>query len=496
MVNMVNEPLLQAIGTQHCSVSIFPVWLAAKRDGAPHHGKRDSGDVTRIWPLELRTDMSLNLPQAEPQTGAQSGPSFAEALRVWTRIGVTSFGGPAGQIALMHKILVDEKKWLDERTYLLALNFCTLLPGPEAMQLATYSGWRLHGVKGGLAAGLLFVLPGAALILVLSMLYAAFGSVPAVTALFTGIKAAVLAIVVEALLRISKKSLKDQTEYGIAALSFAAIFFLHVPFPVIVFAAGVVGFLRGLGGQPETQAVAPVPVPVTQTLATIALWLAIWIVPLAVVAMIFGGDHVLAKLALFFSKLAVVTFGGAYAVLAYMAQDAVQIYGWLKPGEMLDGLGLAETTPGPLILVTEFVGYLAAYRQGGGSPIVMGVLGAFVTLWATFAPCFLYIFAGAPYIEWLKSAPRLKSALSAITAAVVGVVLNLSVWFALHVIFRHVGDMTWGALRVPIPDVASLDWVAAALALLAAGLLFRLHAGVTTVLGVCGALALAAGQLL
>ena len=431
-----------------------------------------------------------------PQTGSQNGPNFGEALRVWTRIGVTSFGGPAGQIALMHKILVDEKKWLDERTYLLALNFCTLLPGPEAMQLATYAGWRLHGVKGGLAAGLLFVLPGAALILVLSMLYAAFGSVLAVTALFTGIKAAVLAIVVEALLRISKKSLKDQTEYVVAALSFAAIFFLHVPFPLIVLAAGVFGYLRGLGEQLETQVVVSVPVPVSQTLATIALWLAIWILPLALVAMIFGSDHVLAKLALFFSKLAVVTFGGAYAVLAYMAQDAVQVYGWMKPGEMLDGLGLAETTPGPLILVTEFVGYLAAYRQGGGSPVAMGILGAVVTLWATFAPCFLYIFAGAPYIERLKSAPRLKSALSAITAAVVGVVLNLSVWFAVHVIFRHVGDMSWGALHVPVPDVASLDWVALALALLAAGLLFRLHAGVMTVLGVCGGLALLAGQFL
>jgi chromate transporter len=423
-------------------------------------------------------------------------PSFAEALGVWTKIGFTSFGGPAGQIALMHKILVDEKKWLDERTYLLALNFCTLLPGPEAMQLATYAGWRLHGVKGGLAAGLLFVLPGATLILALSMLYAAFGSVPAVTALFTGIKAAVLAIVVEALLRISKKSLKDQTEYVIAGLSFAAIFFLHVPFPLIVLAAGLFGYVRGLGASTDTTAVASVPVPVVQTLATIALWLAIWIVPLAAIAMMFGADHVLTKIAVFFSKLAVVTFGGAYAVLAYMAQDAVQTYGWMKPGEMLDGLGLAETTPGPLILVTEFVGYLAAYRQGGGSPVAMGVLGAIVTLWATFAPCFLYIFAGAPYIERLKSAPRLKSALSAITAAVVGVILNLSVWFALHVIFRRVGDVQWGALNVPVPEVTSLDWIAAALAVLAAFLLFRLHAGIMTVLGVCGALALAAGQLL
>jgi chromate transporter len=421
---------------------------------------------------------------SERQPGAM--PSFSEALRVWTRIGFTSFGGPAGQIALMHKILVDEKQWLDERTYLLALNFCTLLPGPEAMQLATYSGWRLHGAKGGLVAGLLFVLPGAALILALSMLYAAFGSVPAVSALFTGIKAAVLAIVVEALLRISKKSLKDGTEYVVAVLSFAAIFFFRVPFPLIVLAAGLFGYWRGLGQKPDAAALTTVAVPLQQTLATIALWLAIWILPLAVIALIFGADHVLARLALFFSKLAVVTFGGAYAVLAYMAQDAVQLYGWLKPGEMLDGLGLAETTPGPLILVTEFVGYLAAYRQGGGSPVAMGILGAAVTLWATFAPCFLYIFAGAPYIEQLKSAPRLKSALSAITAAVVGVVLNLSVWFALHVIFHNVVDVQAGALHLPVPELASLDWIAAILAGLAAVMLFRLHAGMMTVLGVCG----------
>ncbi len=417
-------------------------------------------------------------------------PSFAEAFRVWTRIGLTSFGGPAGQIALMHRVLVDDKKWLDERTYLLALNFCTLLPGPEAMQLATYSGWRLHGVKGGLAAGLMFVLPGALLILVLSALYALYGAVPAVTAVFTGIKAAVLAIVIEALLRISKKSLRDQTEWLIAAASFTAIFFFKLPFPLIVLTAGVFGYLRGLNAPFEPQAVAATPVPLSQTFATIALWLAIWIVPLLAVALAFGFDHVLAKLAWFFSKLAVVTFGGAYAVLAYMAQDAVQTHAWLKPGEMLDGLGLAETTPGPLILVTEFVGFLAAYRAGGEPALAMGVLGAAVTLWATFAPCFLYIFGGAPYIEWLKSAPRLKSALSAITAAVVGVILNLSVWFALHVLFRTVTDTALGPMILPVPEFSSLDTVAAALALLAAVLLFGFHANIMQVLAICGALAL------
>jgi chromate transporter len=430
----------------------------------------------------------MTAPASSPS--AVAVPSFAEAFRVWTRIGLTSFGGPAGQIALMHRVLVDDKKWLDERTYLLALNFCTLLPGPEAMQLATYSGWRLHGVKGGLAAGLMFVLPGAALILLLSVFYALYGAVPAVTAVFTGIKAAVLAIVIEALLRISKKSLKDQTEWLIAAASFVAIFFFKLPFPLIVLAASVLGYLRGRNAPLEPQAVAAVPVPLSQTLATIALWLAIWVVPLLAVAFVFGFDHVLAKLAWFFSKLAVVTFGGAYAVLAYMAQDAVQTHAWLKPGEMLDGLGLAETTPGPLILVTEFVGFLAAYRTGAGSPLAIGILGAIVTLWATFAPCFLYVFAGAPYIEWLKSAPLLKSALSAITAAVVGVILNLSVWFALHVIFLDVADTRFGPLHIPVPDLASLNVIAAALAALAAVLLFRFHANIMLVLAVCAALAL------
>ena len=431
---------------------------------------------------------------------AGSAPSFDEALRTWAKIGLTSFGGPAGQIAMMHKILVDEKKWLEERTYLLALNFCTLLPGPEAMQLATYAGWRLHGLKGGLAAGLLFVLPGALLILVLSATYAAYGSVPFVSALFMGIKAAVLAIVVEALLRIARRSLKDSAEWVIAALAFIAIFFFKIPFPVIVLAAALFGFWRGHSTPVEkSNAAAADPaysaIPIGDTVRTIVIWLAIWALPLLAIAYAFGFDHVLAKLAWFFSKLAVVTFGGAYAVLAYVAQDAVQIYGWLKPGEMLDGLGLAETTPGPLIMVNEFVGYLAAYRQGGGPPVVMGILGALVVLWATFAPCFLWIFAGAPYIERIASMPRLKSALSAITAAVVGVVLNLSVWFALHVLFREVGDVALGPLHTSVPSLASLDWRAALLALLAAVLLFRFHASMLAVLGLSGALALAMSWL-
>ncbi|MCK5495301.1 MAG: chromate efflux transporter, partial [Hyphomicrobiaceae bacterium] len=365
----------------------------------------------------------------EKQDVAQESgaPSFSTALGVWARIGFLSFGGPAAQIALMHRVLVDERKWLDEHQYLSALSFCMLLPGPEAMQLATYSGWRLHGVKGGLAAGLLFVVPGAVLVLALSLLYGAFGKAPPAEALFEGVKAAVLAIVLEALWRVSQRALRGSFDWVVAAVAFVAIFFLDLPFPLVVAAAAFGGYLRASDLADGSAAPAPT-VRFSQTARTFALWLVIWIGPLLAVAAVFGSDHVLAQLAWFFSKLAVVTFGGAYAVLAYMVQAVVQGYGWLSPGEMLDGLGLAETTPGPLILVTEFVGYIAALRFGGGEPILMGLLGALVTLWATFAPCFLWIFVGAPYIEWLTGAPRLASALRTVTAAVVGVILNLSVW--------------------------------------------------------------------
>ena len=431
------------------------------------------------------------------QVGQKAGPSlsapptFGEALRVWARIGLLSFGGPAGQIALMHRELVEERKWIDEGRYLNALNFCMLLPGPEAMQLATYVGWRLHGAKGGLAAGLLFVLPGAAVILALSMFYSAFGNVPLVAALFLGVKAAVLAIVVEALLRIARRSLADRTAWAIAGAAFAAIYFAAVPFPVIVLTAAALGFLRGGDRRTTTARPAQAGVSLAQTVRTVALWLAIWVVPLYAVFLTFGSSHVLSQLAIFFSKLAMVTFGGAYAVLAYMAQDVVQSYGWLTAGEMLDGLGLAETTPGPLILVTEFVGFIAAHRHGGGNPWIMGTLGAIVTLWATFAPCFLWIFAGAPYIERLNAEPRLKAALTAVTAAVVGVILNLTVWFAVHVLFASVAQHRAGPLRVLVPDLTSVSWQALLLAALAVMLLFVLHRGVTATLAVCGVAALA-----
>jgi chromate transporter len=426
--------------------------------------------------------------------GAAAPPTFAEALRVWGKIGLLSFGGPAGQIALMHRMLVDERRWIDEPRFLAALNFCMLLPGPEAMQLATYVGWRLHGVRGGLAAGLLFVLPGALVILTLSMLYAALGKLPVAQALFVGIQAAVLAIVVEALLRVARRALKEGLDWLIAAAAFAAIFLLKVPFPLIVLAAALLGFYRGRAQAPP----AAVPAPATSLLATartVAVWLAIWIVPLVAVAGLFGGGHVLAELGWFFSKLAVVTFGGAYAVLAYMAQDVVQHYRWLGPSEMLDGLGLAETTPGPLILVTEFVGFLAAFREGGGNPWLMGTLGAAVTLWATFAPCFLWIFAGAPYIERLNAEPKLKSALAAVTAAVVGVILNLTVWFGLHVLFGTLYQVVAWPLSFLTPDPGSLNLEAALLATVAALLLFVLHRGILTTLAACSALALAAFAL-
>lgn len=422
---------------------------------------------------------------------------LGEALGTFGLIGLLSFGGPAGQIAMMHKVLVEKKRWLDERTFLLALNFCTLLPGPEAMQLATYSGWRLLGIRGGLIAGTLFVLPGAIVIATLSLLYAVYGAMPSVAAAFLGIKAAVLAIVIEALLRIARRSLQDRTEWLIAAVAFVAIYFFKAPFPLIVLVAGIIGFMRVSEARIQEAIAHPRSprVPLGQTLRTFATWLAVWIVPLLAVGWVFGKDHVLAKLALFFSMLAAVTFGGAYAVLAYMAQDAVQIYGWLSPGEMLDGLGLAETTPGPLILVTEFVGFIAAYRHGGGNPVLYGLVGAFVTLWATFAPSFLWIFTGAPYIGQIAGLPRLAGALSAVTAAVVGVILNLSVWFALHVIFGEVPEVTAGPLRFSAPDFASIDWTAAALAVMAGIALFKLRLGMVATLSMCAALSLAAAFL-
>ncbi len=416
--------------------------------------------------------------------------AFPAMLRVFARIGVLSFGGPSAQIALMHRELVETHGWLTERQFLSALGFCMLLPGPEAMQLATYSGWRLHGVRGGLAAGLLFVLPGAAVVLVLAALYHAFGRVPLVDAAFLGVKAAVLVIVVEALVRIARRALTGPLHWLIAALAFAAIFLLHLPFPLIVAIAALAGFLL-LGRDGVAEAV-PGPAPgIAATVRTAALWLAIWLLPVAAL-MLAAPQSVLAGAGSFFSRLAVVTFGGAYAVLAYMSQVVVEAKGWLTAGEMLDGLGLAETTPGPLILVTEFVGYLAAAKVGG---FWYGLAGVAVTLWATFAPCFLWIFVGAPYVERINAQPRLRGALAAITAAVVGVILNLALWFALHVAFARVDEVSAGPLRLAWPDLASLDWRVPAIALMAAWLVFARHRGIATVLAVTAAVGLVLGLL-
>jgi chromate transporter len=408
--------------------------------------------------------------------------AFSEALKVWTRIGCLSFGGPAGQIALMHREIVEERPWLSEKEYLAALNFCMLLPGPEAMQLATYAGWKLHGVRGGLAAGLLFVLPGAVIVLALAMLYGSFGNLPWIAALFYGVKAAVLAIVIEALLRVAKRALKGNTDWAIAALAFIALFVFDVPFPIIIIAAAIVGFLRAT---PQEQAPHAMP-PLSGLAKTVGLWAAIWLLPLAALAVTLGPDHVLTELGVFFSKLAVVTFGGAYAVLSYMAQAAVEQKQWLTAPEMMDALALAETTPGPLILVTEFVGFLAASRELGG--IWGGIAGAIVTLWMTFAPCFLWIFAGAPYIEAIGKRPRLSGALAAITAAVVGVILNLTVWFGLHVLFAKVARFDGGWFKPWLPEWAGLDWMALVLSIIAAVVLLRFHFGIVKTLALCAVL--------
>lgn len=408
-------------------------------------------------------------------------PPLAELTRVFARIGCLSFGGPAGQIALMQRELVEERGWVEQGAFLRALNLCHLLPGPEAQQLATWIGWRLHGVRGGLIAGLLFVLPGAAVMLALSLLYVAAAGLAWFGALFLGIKAAVLAVVVQALTRVARRALGSRFKVALALLAAVALTALRAPFPIVILAAGLAGAAVArwqpdwLGAHHGTHVAASLPDPrqlVRASIQTIAVWLAIWIVPLALVFLVLGPDHVLWQIGLFFSRLALVTFGGAYAVLAYMAQAAVNGFGWLSPGEMADGLGLAETTPGPLIMVTQFVGFIAAWRQPGGlSPLIAGLLGAGLTTWVTFAPCFLWIFACAPWMERLERAERLQGALAAITAAVVGVIANLALWFALHVLFHSVSP-------AGLPVLSTLDWRAAAIGAGAAVMLFGLKHGI------------------
>ncbi len=425
-------------------------------------------------------------------------PAFGDAVRAYARIGWLSFGGPAGQIALMHREFVDERRWVDESTFLHALNFCHLLPGPEAQQLATWIGWRLHGLRGGLAAGLLFVIPGALVMFGLSLLYVTAAGLDWFAALFVGIKAAVLAIVVQALLRIAGRALKTPLLRGIAVASFVALAVLAAPFPIVVLSALVVGWAAARW-RPGWMKLAPAKEGAApprrsawrESLTAALLWGAIWAAPMLLILVTLGRDHVLWDIGAFFSQLAVVTFGGAYAVLAYMAQEAVSGFGWLRPGEMADGLGLAETTPGPLILVTQFVGFLAAWRDAAPfTPFVAALLGSLLTLWVTFAPCFLWIFAFAPWIDRLERAAGLKGALAAVTAAVVGVIANLSLWFALHVLFRRLEPTAWG---LDLPVWASVDRAAVLLALLAALLLFRFRLGIIPMLAICSVLGLLIG---
>jgi chromate transporter len=413
-------------------------------------------------------------------------PTLSDLTRTFARIGILSFGGPAAQIALMHREVVDDRKWVAEKDYLSALSFCMLLPGPEAMQLATWIGWRTHGTVGGLISGLLFVLPGAIVVLALSMIYAAYGQVPLVGALFFGIQAAVVVVVIEALLRVSKRALKGRAQWVIAGLAFLGLFAFNLPFPIIIGVAALWGFAttRGAGGVATR---AP-PAALRQSLQAMAVWGAVWLIPLGLLIWLEGG--LLTDLGVFFSKLAVLTFGGAYAVLAWMTQEVVQDRAWLTLPEMMTGLGLAETTPGPLILVTEFVGYMAAFKQGG---VWFGIAGAVVTLWMTFAPCFLWIFAGAPWIARLTSMPRLAGALAAITAAVVGVIANLSLWFAAHVFFAAVDTLRAGPLTMIVPDPGSLQWPAVLIAVMAGWLLLGRHWNLILVLvlsAVAGAITL------
>ena len=421
----------------------------------------------------------------------QNDPAFSELVRVFFRIGCLSFGGPAGQIALMHRELVEERGWISEDQYLHALNFCHLLPGPEAQQLATWIGWKLHGVKGGITAGLLFVIPGALVMLALSMLYAVAAQLDWFSAIFFGIKAAVLAIVVQALIRIAGRALNTRFKTVVAGLAFAALFIFNMPFPLVVLGAGALGMVIATVrpewlGSKETGGTPPAtPRPWRDTLRVIATWGLLWLAPLVAILLLLGPDHVLWKIGVFFSQLAIVTFGGAYAVLAYMAQEAVQGFGWLGAGEMADGLGLAETTPGPLIMVTQFVGYLAAFRAPEPfSPIVGGILGAALTTWVTFVPCFLWIFAFAPWIERLEHARRLKGGLALLTAAVVGVIANLALWFALHVLFSRLTQAQSGPLSMMVPVWESFDWRASSISLLAAVLVFGMRLNVIGVLGV------------
>jgi chromate transporter len=452
---------------------------------------------------------------APSQTVRRPYPSFGEALWVWARVAALSFGGPAGQIAVMHRIVVDELRWIGEQRFLHALNYCMLLPGPEAQQLAVYIGWLMHGARGGLVAGILFVLPGFLAILALSYVYVLLGDTPLVEGLFFGIKAAVLAVVLQAVVRIGTRALKNKAMVGIAVAAFIALFLFGLPFPLIIVLAGIVGYLGSRSGSPLFQLSAGhgngghgasddadtvlgnhLPDHARPTTAwslrISAILLALWLVPVAALLLLAGPDNVFTQIGLFFSKMAVVTFGGAYAVLAYVAQQAVEHYHWLQPGEMLDGLGMAETTPGPLIMVVQFVGFLGAYRDAGAlDPLVAATLGAMLTTWVTFVPCFLWIFLGAPFIEKLRSNAALSAAMAAITAAVVGVIVNLAVWFALHFLFAQLEPWRGFGMTLDVPVWTSINLPALALTVMSILAIFVVRLPMLAVLAGSAVLGLA-----
>ena len=434
-----------------------------------------------------------------------SYPSLREATRTWVRVALLSFGGPAGQIAVMHRILVEEKRWVSEERFLHALNYCMLLPGPEAQQLATYIGWLMHRTLGGLMAGGLFILPGIICIMALSYIYALWGHVPIITAMFFGLKAAVLAIVIEAVIRIGGRALRSRALVALAAAAFISIFFFAVPFPIIILTAALFGLVSNFyvatfdpgARSSETshsvdESLIGNEVPeharpsTRRALSVSAIWLFLWLFPVVGLLVTLGTQNVFSQIAIFFSKMAMVTFGGAYAVLAYVAQQAVQHYGWLKPGEMLDGLGMAETTPGPLIMVLQFVGFMAAFRNPGTlSPLLAATLGGLLATWVTFVPCFLWIFLGGPFVEKLRGFDALNAALSAITAAVVGVVLNLAIWFAIHTIFGATFPVRLWPLAFEAPVLSSLDPWALGLSLAAAVAIFWFKTGIIPTLVSC-----------
>lgn len=448
--------------------------------------------------------------QTQMETEAFSQVSLRESFWTWCRVAALSFGGPAGQIAVMHRIVVDEKKWISEEQFLHALNYCMLLPGPEAQQLATYIGWLMHRTIGGLLAGVLFVLPGFAAILALSIVYACYEDSNFVQALFFGLKPAVMAVVIEAVLRIGKRVLKNSTMVTLAATSFVAIFFFDIPFPILIVSAGLIGLIgskvapnrfdvikgHGKSVNSSTQFIYSAHAAahdgaqpsLIRSIYVSAICLTLWFGPLIGVWLLFGVTSVYFQEGVFFSKAAVVTFGGAYSVLAYIAQQAVEKYGWLRPGEMLDGLSMAETTPGPLIMVVQFVGFMGAYRNPGPfSPLVGGIIGSILTMWVTFVPCFYWVFLGAPYIERLRGNKRLNSALSAITAAVVGVVLNLAVWFSLHTLFGNVTTINFFGMRLQVPELATANIAACSIAILACLVTFYWKKGLAVTLAVSAA---------